>query len=108
TELYLFDVGPEVQRHFGLHHGDEHTLLVADGAGPFSLLRFDHGTNPLGLGSGERIAPDSPEQRRVDERFEAHVELLRALRRAAPSRDIGTGRGLSQRDLDELRAMGYV
>ncbi len=108
TELYLFDVGPEVQRHFGLHHGDEHTLLVADGAGPFSLLRFDHGTNPLGLGPGERIAPDSPEQRRVDERFEAHVELLRALRRAAPSRDIGAGQGLSQRDLDELRAMGYV
>lgn len=108
TELYLFDVGPEVQRQFGLHQGDDHALLVADGAGPFSALRFDHAANPLGLGPGERVAPESPEHRHLGQRFAEHVELLRTLRRAAPGRDAGTGRGLSERDLRELRAMGYV
>lgn len=108
TELYLFDVGPEVRRQFGLHQGDEHALLVADGAGPFEVRRFDHAANPLGLGPGERLSPEDPAYELVGRRFDAQLELLRALRRAAPGRDVGTGRGLSERDLRELSAMGYV
>lgn len=108
TELYLFDLGPRVHRQFGLHRGELHDLLVADGDGPFAHERFDYAANPLGHGPGERHAPGSPEQRAASEAFERQLEAIRGVRRASPARPAGQAGGLSQRALAELSATGYV
>lgn len=108
TELYLFDTGPTARRQLGIHLGDEHVLLVADGEQPFAIERFDYGTNPLGLGRGEMLAPQDAQYQGASGRLAAQIEAIRALRRAAPARAIEVGAGLTERDLAELRALGYV
>ena len=108
TELYLFDAGPFVQRQLGLHRGEQHDLLVADGNTPPRHERFDYATNPLGKGPGLNIAHEAPEHPRTMDALGAQLDQIRSLRAASPMRPAGAGGGLTAKDIAELEAVGYA
>lgn len=97
SELVVFDQGAVPRRLVSIVRGHEQHLLATRGAEPWQAAVLDLAEDPLGRGRGEPLAePPSLDRLRT---------ALRRLREAQPGRE--TGEPLSDRDLDELAAMGY-